>query len=93
MRVGELRVRRGEEDVTGEREFEAAGDGRAIDGAQQVADELVAAGVTAILNFAPALVSVPPNISLRKVDLALELQILSFYQSQREPGAGRRDSA
>lgn len=58
--------------------------------AQQVADELVAAGVTAILNFAPALVTVPPSISLRKVDLALELQILSFYQSQREP---RRDSA
>jgi len=61
--------------------------------AQQVADQLVAAGVTAILNFAPALVSVPPTISLRKVDLALELQILSFYQSQREPGLRRRTSA
>jgi redox-sensing transcriptional repressor len=60
--------------------------------AQQVADDLVAAGVTAILNFAPALVSVPRRILLRKVDLALELQILSFYQSQRDrtdadPGA------
>ena len=52
--------------------------------AQDVADRLVEAGVTAILNFAPALVSVPPRVSLRKVDLALELQILSFYQSQRE---------
>lgn len=52
--------------------------------AQHVADSLVAAGVTAILNFAPALVSVPADISLRKVDLALELQILSFYQSQRD---------
>jgi len=55
--------------------------------AQQVADELVAAGVTAILNFAPALVTVPPSISLRKVDLALELQILSFYQERRSGGS------
>lgn len=55
--------------------------------AQQVADALVVAGVQAILNFAPALVSVPPHISLRKVDLALELQVLSFYQSHRETRA------
>ena len=61
--------------------------------AQQVADRLVAAGVTAILNFAPARVSVPAHISLRKVDLALELQILSFYQSHHEPGESQRDSA
>ena len=54
--------------------------------AQQVADELVEAGVSAILNFAPALISVPPSISLRKVDLALELQILSFYQSSANHG-------
>ena len=62
--------------------------------AQEVADQLVLAGVTAILNFAPALVSVPATVSLRKVDLALELQVLSFYQSQRErgpiPGSGSR---
>ena len=55
--------------------------------AQAVADALVVAGVQAILNFAPALVSVPPHISLRKVDLALELQVLSFYQSHRETRA------
>ncbi|MBM3683996.1 MAG: redox-sensing transcriptional repressor Rex [Actinobacteria bacterium] len=55
--------------------------------AQEVADALVVAGVQAILNFAPALVSVPPNVSLRKVDLALELQVLSFYQSHRETRA------
>ncbi len=61
--------------------------------AQQVADALVAAGVSAILNFAPSLVSVPPSVSLRKVDLALELQVLSFYQSQRDPRPAARDSA
>src|SRR3954470_18330214 len=54
--------------------------------AQDVADRLVAAGVRAILNFAPAMVSVPDDVSLRKVDLAVELQILSFYQQrQSEP--------
>jgi redox-sensing transcriptional repressor len=50
--------------------------------AQDVADRLVAAGVTSILNFAPAVVTVPPEASLRKVDLALELQILSFYRQR-----------
>jgi redox-sensing transcriptional repressor len=58
--------------------------------AQEVADLLVAAGITSILNFAPALVTVPDETSLRKVDLAVELQILSFYQQQR---AGPRAEA
>jgi len=51
-------------------------------GAQRVADLLVAAGITSILNFAPSLISVPPQASVRKVDLALELQILSFYRQR-----------
>ena len=54
--------------------------------AQAVADQLVEAGVTAILNFAPAVLTVPEHVSLRKVDLSIELQILSFYQ-QRKHGA------
>lgn len=56
--------------------------------AQEVADILVAAGVTSILNFAPAVVAVPPEASLRKVDLALELQILSFYRQRESVGDG-----
>jgi redox-sensing transcriptional repressor len=51
--------------------------------AQEVADRLVAAGVGSILNFAPAVVAVPAHVSMRKVDLATELQILSFYQQHR----------
>jgi redox-sensing transcriptional repressor len=51
--------------------------------AQQVADQLVDAGVGSILNFAPAVLTVPEGVSLRKVDLATELQILSFYQQRR----------
>ncbi len=50
--------------------------------AQEVADRLVAAGVRSILNFAPAVITVPDGIPLRKVDLATELQILSFYQQR-----------
>ena len=57
--------------------------------AQEVADRLVDAGVTSILNFAPTVVSVPSGVSLRKVDLAIELQILSFYQQRRDGGAAR----
>jgi redox-sensing transcriptional repressor len=51
--------------------------------AQDVADQLVAAGVGSVLNFAPAIITVPKGVSLRKVDLAVELQILSFYQQRR----------
>lgn len=58
--------------------------------AQEVADRLIAAGVTSILNFAPTIVTVPPEVSLRKVDLAVELQILSFYQQRRGGDAGAR---
>ncbi|MBW3556362.1 MAG: redox-sensing transcriptional repressor Rex [Actinobacteria bacterium] len=50
--------------------------------AQEVADRLVAAGVKSILNFAPAVLSVPDGVSLRKVDLSIELQILTFYQQR-----------
>ncbi len=51
--------------------------------AQTVADSMVEAGVISILNFSPTMVSVPPEISVRRVDLAVELQILSFYQGRR----------
>jgi len=51
--------------------------------AQDVADRMVAAGISSVLNFAPAVVSVPDTATLRKVDLAVELQILSFYQQRR----------
>jgi len=54
--------------------------------AQEVADRLVEAGVSSILNFAPTVISVPDDVSLRKVDLAVELQILSFYQQRRSGG-------
>ena len=56
--------------------------------AQDVADRLVAAGVTSILNFAPVVLTVPEGVSLRKVDLSIELQILSFYQQRQAMRSG-----
>jgi redox-sensing transcriptional repressor len=51
--------------------------------AQRVADRLVAAGVTSILNFAPCVLVVPDGVDVRKVDLAIELQILSFHEHRK----------
>jgi len=50
--------------------------------AQEVADLVVAAGITSILNFAPQVLAVPEGVSVRKVDLSIELQILSFYKQR-----------
>ncbi len=57
--------------------------------AQDVCDRLVAAGVTSILNFAPAVLVVPDGVEVRKVDLSIELQILAFHE-QRKAVPGRR---
>ncbi|MBX9857583.1 MAG: redox-sensing transcriptional repressor Rex [Gemmatimonadaceae bacterium] len=46
--------------------------------AQAVVDLVVNAGVRAILNFAPAQITVPPQVSLKSVNMAMELEGLSF---------------
>ncbi|SFQ40585.1 redox-sensing transcriptional repressor [Amycolatopsis arida] len=51
--------------------------------AQSVCDRLVAGGVQCILNFAPVVLQVPEHVEVRKVDLAVELQILSFHVARR----------
>jgi redox-sensing transcriptional repressor len=55
--------------------------------AQSAADALVAAGIFSILDFAPGMVSVPAGVELRRVDLALELQMLAFHETSRSSGA------
>ena len=52
-------------------------------GAQEVCDLLVSAGVRSILNFAPVVLSVPAEVEVRKVDLAVELQVLAFHVARR----------
>jgi redox-sensing transcriptional repressor len=54
--------------------------------AQDAADALVKAGIGSIMNFAPTVLSVPRDVNVRKVDLALELQILSYYEQCRNNG-------
>ncbi len=50
--------------------------------AQDVTNALVEAGVTSLLNFAPVRLQVPRHVSVRQVDLGVELQILSYYEQQ-----------
>jgi redox-sensing transcriptional repressor len=51
--------------------------------AQAVADRLVTAGVQAILNFAPVALAVPAGVTVSNVNMALELEALSFALSHR----------
>lgn len=48
------------------------------DAAQPLVDRVVKAGIKAILNFAPTPLTVPPGVTLRSVNMALELEILSY---------------
>ncbi|TWT47645.1 Redox-sensing transcriptional repressor Rex [Botrimarina hoheduenensis] len=48
------------------------------DAAQEIADRLVAAGVAGILNFAPVTLSLPAGVSLVGVDLATEMEQLTY---------------
>ncbi len=54
--------------------------------AQAAADVLVKAGIGSILNFAPTVLAVPRSVNVRKVDMASELQILSYYEQLRRQG-------
>jgi redox-sensing transcriptional repressor len=53
--------------------------------AQETADRLVAAGVRSILDFSPAIVTVPGHVEVRMVDLSTELQILGFHLQRDLP--------
>ncbi len=48
------------------------------DVAQEVADQLIAAGVRGLLNFAPVSLHVPADVAINAVDLAVQLEQLSF---------------
>ncbi|WP_019534021.1 redox-sensing transcriptional repressor Rex [Paenibacillus ginsengihumi] len=47
--------------------------------AQQVASQFVEGGVEAILNFAPSIIKVPPEIRVHYADFTTELQSLAYY--------------
>ena len=52
--------------------------------AQRVVDRAVAAGIKAILNFAPVQLQAPPDVTIKSVNMAMELEGLSFALSNRE---------
>jgi len=54
--------------------------------AQRVAEELLEAGIRAILNFAPCVLKVPPSVQVRGVDLASELEHLTYFLEKSNKG-------
>ncbi len=47
--------------------------------AQEIANTLVAAGIQAVLNFAPIVLQVPSHVMVNNVNLAIELESLSYF--------------
>lgn len=52
--------------------------------AQRVVDQVIAAGVTGIMSFAPIQLHVPAEVTLNTVNMAMELERLSFALSNRD---------
>ncbi len=74
-------------EVCSDREITIGAIATPADGAQDVCDRLVRGGVRCILNFAPVVLQVPEEVEVRKVDLAVEMQILSFHVARRSQSA------
>ena len=79
-RWGEIEIRPAEEldRVLREREVDIAILADPVDSVHDVAARVVAAGGGGIVNFAPAKLRVPPHVSLKDVNLVMELEALSF---------------
>ena len=92
--VGEMRVRATEEleAVVEEHDVAIGVIATPASAAQAVCDRLVRAGVTSILNFAPTVLSVPPGVDVRKVDLSIELQILAYHEQRKAMSAPEQDA-
>jgi redox-sensing transcriptional repressor len=52
--------------------------------AQEVADKMVDAGISAILNFAPTILRVPPHVRVHNADVTAELHSLAYYVYNQE---------
>jgi redox-sensing transcriptional repressor len=50
--------------------------------AQEVANHLVDAGITGVLNFSPIVLSVPEEVMVNNVNLAIELENLSYFTQE-----------
>src|ERR1044072_36954 len=54
--------------------------------AQAVVEQVIAAGIKAILNFSPGALKVPQDVKLKSVDLTVSLESLAFYLAQGDNG-------
>jgi len=72
------------EEIIGQRSIKLAVMAVPAVSAQTVADRLVQAGIDGLLNFAPVTLSLPSTVSLVGVDLAIELEQLSFAVVKKE---------
>ncbi|WP_084529776.1 redox-sensing transcriptional repressor Rex [Nocardia crassostreae] len=61
--------------------------------AQSMCDRLVAAGVHHILSFSPVALDAPPHVEVRRVDLAVEMQLLSFERARSAEAAEELNAA
>jgi len=57
--------------------------------AQETVDRIVSARIAGILNFAPAQLQVPPGVTLQTVNMAAELEVLSYALANRDAGEPR----
>ena len=55
-----------------------------VESAQHVVNQVVAAGIKAILNFSPGALRAPENVKLKSVDLTVSLESLSFYLARED---------
>jgi redox-sensing transcriptional repressor len=59
------------------------------DAAQKLVDRVVKAGIKGILSFAPVQLTVPPDVSLRAVNMAMELEGLTFALTNKDNSGNR----
>ena len=85
-RVGDLTIRHVDGLESGARELGATIGVVATPGeaAQQVCDVLVRSGVRSVLSFAPTPLEVPEHVEVRRVDLSVEMQVLSFNSARND---------
>ncbi|HEX2987975.1 MAG TPA: redox-sensing transcriptional repressor Rex [Chloroflexota bacterium] len=86
LRVGDLKVLHTDQlpKTVGEMGIDIAIIATPAATAQEAADRLIGAGITSILNFAPTTLAAPATVAVRNIDLAAEMQILSFHETMKQ---------
>lgn len=93
-KIGDLPVRSDQDlaSVAAELQIRVAMLAVPVAAAQSVANQLVTAGIKGILNFAPVALNVPGDVVVQSVDLALQLEQLSFRMTLGDASPGDESS-